>query len=215
MALKAVLFDMDGVIVDTMNLHSQASRRVFGELGIERKKNLNIHQVAHRTFDAFKNAMPERSDEQIRAIEHKKYDYLEGMASGIDTFLGFREFFAQAKAKYKIALVSNSKKRFIDFILKETGIGNAFGVIVSADDDLPGKPEPDCYLRAAKLLGVKPEECVVIEDSLSGILSAKKAGMKVIAVENTHERNFLLDANLIVRSLKEISIKNAGALFDD
>lgn len=214
MPLKAVLFDMDGVIVDTMKLHAQASRKVFGELGLELSASKGAVEKANRTFDAFRRSLPHKTDEEIRALESKKYDYLKEMSIGIGAFPGFADFFLAVKAKYKIALVSNSRRHYIDFIMARINMLGEFPVIVSADDILLGKPAPDCYLRAAQILKVKPHECAVIEDSLAGITSAKNAGMKVVAVETTHERNFLLDADIVVPSLENISLEKIEALFD-
>lgn len=214
MKLRAVLFDMDGIIVDTMKLHLQASQKVFGEIGRELVRSGDAIGKAHRTFDAFKRSLPEKSDEEIRTLEAKKYGYLQELSKGIGTLPGFVEFFSSVKQKYKVALVSNARRSFIDFILKEVNFENEFELIVSADDVLNGKPWPDCYLRAAELLKVSPNECVVIEDSLAGITSAKNAGTRVVAVETTHDRNFLLDADIIVPTLQDISLEKIEVLFD-
>jgi len=84
---------------------------------------------------------------------------------------------------------------------------------VGGDSVAKGKPHPQGYLKAAKMLKVKPRDCLVVEDSINGIAAAKAAGMKCIAVTNTYGRNFLLDADLIVDSLADIDEKMIGGLF--
>ncbi|HZX19864.1 MAG TPA: HAD family phosphatase [archaeon] len=212
--MKAVIFDMDGVIVDTMNMHWSASSEIFSREGLSVPKKEMKKFDTMRTNDAFKLFFPAKSDKEIDRLVSEKYSLLEKKVSGIKPIPGFLEFFFKIKGKYPIALVSSSRTGFIEFILNEIGERNSFNAIFGAESVSKGKPDPEGYLKAAKSLGFKPAECLVIEDSIFGIKSAKKAGCKCIAVTNTYDRNFLLDADLIVDSLKELSIKKVEALFN-
>jgi len=212
--MKAVIFDLDGVIVDTMDLHHEASRRSFSEAGLVVSKGELKKMDTMRSKEAFKHFFELKTDQEIEEMVSKKYVFLKKSVSGIKPFSGFFEFFFQVKGKYPLAIVSSSRRDFVEFILKEIGEENSFKIIVGAEDVSKGKPDPEGYLKAAKELGVEAEQCLVLEDSLYGIKSAKAAGMKCIAVTTTYDKNFLLDADLIVGSLSEISLEKAKGLFD-
>ncbi len=211
--MKAVIFDMDGVIVDTMNLHHEATVKTFSEhgLGVDEKELKKFDSM--RSSEAYRHFFSSRSEGEIEKMIAKKYAWLTRQTSGIKPIPGFIELLYRLKGKYPLAICSSSQKHFIEHILKEIGEKKSFKVIVGAEMVSKGKPDPEGYLMAAKLLGVPPFECVVIEDSLFGVASAKAAGMKCIAVTNTYDRNFLLDADMIVDNLSELAIGKMEGLF--
>lgn len=205
---------MDGVIVDTMDLHFEAGAKVLNRAGAKVSKSDLRTLDSTRSRDGFRKFLASKSDGQIQALVAEKYRYLLLKTRGIKPIPGFLDFFFLVKGKYRLAVVSSSIRAFVDHILGELAIKDSFEAIIGGDDISRGKPDPEGYLAAAKKLGVKPANCVVIEDSLYGIMSAKAAGMKVIAVTNTYDRNFLLDADLIVDSLSEISVEALEGLFN-
>jgi HAD superfamily hydrolase (TIGR01509 family) len=95
------------------------------------------------------------------------------------------------KSKYNVALVSSSPKPIVDIVVQRFELGKYFDRIITGDDVEKGKPDPEPYLKAAKELGVHPEECVVVEDSINGVKSAKAAGMKCIGITNSFPREEL------------------------
>ena len=109
---------------------------------------------------------------------------------------------------------SSTSRANLDAIFAATGLGEFFDVVVSAEDVINGKPAPDVFLKAARLLGVTPERCVVFEDALFGIEAARGAGMKVVAVATTNPLELLSHADRAVQSLADISIKELQSLFD-
>jgi HAD superfamily hydrolase (TIGR01509 family) len=111
------------------------------------------------------------------------------------------------KVGFVQGLVSSTPRENIDLITNELGIKHYFQEIISGYDVTEGKPSPQGYLLAARRLGVKPDSCVVIEDAVAGVKAAKNGGMRCIAVTNTHPAASLVDADLIVSSLNEVSIK--------
>ncbi len=112
------------------------------------------------------------------------------------------------KNNKKIAIASSSEKEYIEYILNKFNIKEFFEVIISGYEIEKGKPEPDIFLKASEKLKVSPNECLVIEDSRNGVLAAKRAGMKCIAIPNsiTKNQDFSL-ANKVLNSLNEITIE--------
>ncbi len=211
--LRAVIFDLDGVIVDTMDMHFEAAEQVLNEAGAGVTKEKLERFDTMRSKDAFAKILPGKSGRQIEGLVDEKYRRLSEMARGIKPYKGFSVFFAGVFAKYPIAVVSSSVRSFVESVLAGVGIRGKVAVVLGGDDVQKGKPDPEGYFTAAKMLGVKPQECLVVEDSLYGIMSAKAAGMKVIAVTNTYERGMLLDADLVVDSLAELTVEKCESLF--
>ena len=127
---------------------------------------------------------------------------------------GSRELLTALKeAGIPRAVGSSTSRTNLDAIFASTGLGEFFDVVVSAEDVINGKPAPDVFLKAAQLLGVSPERCVVFEDALFGIEAARRAGMKVVAVATTNPLELLSHADRAVQSLADISIKELQSLF--
>ncbi|MCR4336074.1 MAG: HAD family phosphatase [archaeon] len=212
--MKAVLFDMDGVIVDTMDLHWTAAQRSLSNEGLEITKVELKKLDSTKSSEAFAQFFKSKSEQEIEEMIVKKYAWLKKKVKGIKPIPGFFELLFKLKGKYSLGVVSSSRRDFVEYILEEIGEKDSFDVIVGAEDVSKGKPNPECYLKAAKKLNIAPEKCLVIEDSIYGIKSAKSAGMKCVAVTNTYDKNFLLDADLIVDSLKEVSAEKLEGLFN-
>jgi beta-phosphoglucomutase-like phosphatase (HAD superfamily) len=121
---------------------------------------------------------------------------------------------ALAERGFKMAIASSAPRENIELIMDTLDIARYFLVIISEKDVTRGKPEPDGYLLAAKRLGVKPENCLVIEDAIVGVTAARRAGMHCLAVTNSHPRDSLNDADLVVDSLEEISAGDIAKLLD-
>ncbi len=211
--LKAVIFDMDGVIVDTMDLHFEAAAQVLNEAGANVTKETLRKFDTTRSKEAFSAILPAKGEGEVRGLVDEKYRRLARMAAGIRPYPGFMNFFGQAGKKYPVAVVSSSVRSFVESVLSGIGIRGKVRVALGGDDVQNGKPDPEGYILAAKRLGVEPRDCLVVEDSLYGVMSAKAAGMKVVAVTNTYERHFLLDADIVVGSLAGLTIGACEALF--
>ena len=112
-----------------------------------------------------------------------------------------------AQAKYQLAVVSSTPKENIELITKTLGIKKHFSLFVNGDDVREGKPSPQCFLLGAEKLDVEPKNCVVMEDAVVGVRAAKCAGMYCIAVSNTCSREDIAEADIVVDSLAEISVK--------
>ncbi len=209
---KAILFDMDGVIVDTMDLHYEAAQKTLSGAGLAVSKEELKKLDSARSSDTFKLLLKSKSKKDIGLLLEKKYSYLKDKTRGIKPIPGFPEFFGIVREKFLLGVVSSSTREFVEHVLGQLSIRKDFSVVLGGDDVANGKPEPDGYMKAADLLGVKPQDCLVIEDSIFGVMSAKKAGMKVVAVTTTYSKFFLLDSDLVVDSLSELSLEQVRGL---
>ena len=120
---------------------------------------------------------------------------------------GFFDILRESKRMgLKVALATSAPKQNRDYILGKLGLENSFDVIVGDEDVEKGKPEPEIYLKTAKNLGVEPKDCLVFEDSIPGITSAKRAGMRVIALSTTHQAKNLTEADFITANFSEVDL---------
>jgi sugar-phosphatase len=207
--IKAVIFDMDGVIIDSEPLWRRVMIRSFTEAGIPFTENdcrittglrfkevaaywFGRHSITHIPVDEFDALVIQRLSDLIRS---------EGTA-----MRGVYQALQHLKAKgYRIALGTSSNTAFMNTVMDALKIRDYFDVLCSAEHMTYGKPHPEVFLTCAAQLGVQPKECLVIEDSINGIVAAKAAQMKVIAIpdeESKHNPKFVL-ADYRMESLEE------------
>lgn len=214
---RAVIWDMDGIIIDSAPYHLKAWQEVFS------KRGLNF------TGDDFRSSFGMRNDTIIGGFLGEGASDEEIAAIGREKEASFRLKIRQnprplpgvvalmaalAERDLKMAIASSAPRENIELVIDTLGIARHFLVIISEKDVTRGKPEPDGYLLAAKRLGVKPENCLVIEDAIVGVTAARRAGMHCLAVTNSHPRDSLSDADLVVDSLEEISAGDIAKLLD-
>jgi len=185
----ALIFDLDGVVVDSMPVHQIAWRNYLGSLGIG-DRDLLARMHGRRNDDIVMDFLGPAADQEI-VREHgaaKERLYRELMRDRLEDRLvpGIRHFFEQA-AGTPCGLASNAERPNIDFVLDSAGLRRYFQVIVDGSQVERPKPAPDIYLLAAQKLGVAPRNCIVFEDSPVGIAAARAAGARVVGVL-THER---------------------------
>lgn len=203
--IKAIIFDRDGVIIDTDTLVLESIFFGLEKIGITASKN-DIPLMAGMSIDALKELLLSKWDfnfEEFRLIQKKYfYEHLDNAPYFLDTIKFIKKLYSQNKV---IALTTSAGIEGTTLILKKIGIFDMFKVIVAKEDCLKFKPDPEPYIITAKKLGVAPEDCVVIEDSEVGVKAAKNANMYCVAVPNKHTKNqdFSL-ADKIVSSVKEI-----------
>ncbi len=209
--IKGVVFDLDGVIVDSPKIYFRVMKNFLKKHSlsvtdkevsslichslrdelefINKKYSLNI---SHSEF------VKETLDESIRVSEKE-----------LELNACVRELLVDLKKNgLAIGLASNNDKRSIDYMLNRFGIGSFFSAIVCAEDVVAGKPNPDIYLKAVKRLRLLPKECVAIEDTFIGVESVKAAGLKCIAFPNQFAKSgSFAKADLVVESLGELSAK--------
>ncbi len=186
--MTALIFDMDGVLIDSNDMH----RKSWTEFN--RRYDLDTTEEMHRRMYGKRNDEIVRdffgaglSDEEAVARGRAKEAlYREMVGSGVETMLvpGVREFLERYRA-LPMAMGSNAEPENIEFLLEGAELRDYFGAVVDGLQVANAKPHPDIYLRAAGLLGVAPEDCIVFEDSHSGVAAGVAAGMRVIGIRTT------------------------------
>jgi HAD superfamily hydrolase (TIGR01509 family) len=204
---QAVIFDMDGVIVDSEPRHERAFYDVVRELGYG--ENLGIRfadYVGRSDFELWRDFVARHKPPQplSELLARKRQRVIEVMRREQPIFAGVPELVEEMAARCPLAVASGSEHAVIEAVLALRGLRRFFSAVVSAADVRHGKPAPDILLRAAELLGVAAADCWVIEDSKPGVAAARAAGMRVIAITNTHPADELRDATHVVRTYEEI-----------
>ncbi len=207
---RAVIFDMDGVIVDSEPLHKEAFHAVLDDLGYGRdlaRLGLNFDDYIGRSDfvlwqDFVARHHPPQTMEELIAL---KRDLVVAMIRRQEPlFAGLPELVAALAPRWPLAVASGSERAVIDAVLEIGDLRRHFGGVVSASEVTHGKPAPDIFLLAASRLGVPPQDCVVIEDSKPGVAAGLAAGMQVLAVTNTHAATELEQAHHVVRHYAEL-----------
>ncbi len=216
--LKAVLFDMDGVIVDTEPEYIRLELRLARENGmpLTRKEQARYRGVSAAEMwpDMTRRHGSPADPERIAQIEYERMGeyYHDGPLRPIHSTV--RLLKRCAKAGLKIAIATSSTADNAADVVRRLGLGPYVQAIAVADLVERGKPAPDIFLLAAKLLGVGPGECVVIEDSDKGVQAAKAAGMKAIGLNRHGGGQSLSKADLVVRSLRGMKVERLKGLLE-
>ncbi|CAM2869470.1 beta-phosphoglucomutase [Hathewaya histolytica] len=188
MTIKGVIFDLDGVIVTTDNYHYEAWKKLADEEDIYFDRDINERLRGVSRMESLnillEKATCDYSDNQKKELSERKNNYYKELIKNLNNnaiLPGVIDIIQGLKQKgIKIAIGSSSKNT--PAILNYIGLGNCFDAIVDGNQIKNSKPDPEVFLKAAHKLNLKPNECVVIEDAVSGVEAGLKGGMKVIAV---------------------------------
>jgi len=222
--LKAIIFDCDGIIVDSEPHHMKAFQHIFAEEGMSLSKEEYFEKyLAMDDKGCFETALAAHrrpiDNKILKALILRKMAFYRAFSQQ-ELFLypGVVEFVKKAQGAYRLAIASGAFRGEIKFALDKGGMRSAFPIIVSAQDVRNGKPHPEAFLTALVKLNQRlpipnplmtPSECVVIEDSLHGTEAARTAGMRCLAVTNSYSREALMGkADRIVASLAEVEPKD-------
>ncbi len=206
MIYKAVLFDMDGVIVDSEPLHVAAFQATIKEYG----RNLSADEYkdffAGRTdqagFEKYFDFIGETVDMPV-IMDKKAKKYLQIAADQLTPYPHIVEFIRElGERNVPLALVTGSLRAEAEVVLNTFDLAHYFTAVIAAEDISESKPNPEGYLKGATALQTSPEDCVIIEDAPSGVLAAKNAGIRCVAITNTHTSDELKEATIIVDSLQ-------------
>jgi len=206
---KIVLWDMDGVISDSYCFHFDAWRKTFAKRSVEFAEEDFADLFGSRNDFIIGSVMGKQVPKRIvRSMIREKEEVFRRRAMGrIKPFRGVVALLdALKKGNFKLGLVSSASMENIDLALSELNLTGTFDCIVSGQDVTESKPSPQIYLLAAEKLQTLPSDCVVIEDSPLGVNAAKTAGMKCVAVANTHHPQQLREADKIVDSLENVDL---------
>jgi len=206
---KTILWDMDGVISDSCSFHFAAWQETFAVRGIEFTKEDFTHLFGTRNDFIIGSIMgKELSERDVKIMVQEKEEAFRRKATGrIQPFPGVvRLLNALKKGNFRLGLVSSAPRENIDLALGELNLAGIFNCIVFGQEVSESKPSPQIYLLAAEKLQATPNDCTVIEDSPLGVKAAKTAGMKCLAVTNTHRRENLQEADTVVDSLQNVDL---------
>ena len=227
--LRAVIFDMDGVICDSEPLHMKAFQEVLQPLGLvvtdqdyyDRYLAFDDRGCFQAVYRAAGRAAPEgKALEDLLDKKARAFDVL--MKEHVVIYPGAEALVKKLSDKYALALASGARRLEVEYVLKKAKIRGLFTAVVSADDVKQGKPHPESFLKALSILNerrlvdtreIAPAECLVIEDSIHGLAAAKTAGMKGAAVTTSYPAEQLKDASLIIESLVGLEVASLEKLF--
>lgn len=210
--IEAIIFDMDGTLVDTEPFHTDIEQKQFNQYKIEiseeeHQQYLGVTSEIMWREIASKYSISLTADELIKQNHEESLKYFAELDS-IPVMPELVEILEKLQAKnYKQAVASSSTPEIIDLVLTKTNLKKYFPIIVSGSDVANSKPAPDIFLFTAQRLGAKPTNCVVIEDSPNGIKAANTAGMTCVAYEGTRgDSQKLQEANIIIQSYSQLEM---------
>lgn len=213
----AVIFDMDGVIIDNYRFHHQSWVEFCKKYKFNYSEDLMKTYMFGRTNDEIipvlfkKENMPQN---EISALgEEKEIIYRSIIEKELAPMSGLEKFIEELKNnQIPIAVGSSGPRSNVNFILEKTGLKPHFDAIVDAQSVTNGKPHPEIFLTAAQNMNAKPETCIVFEDTNMGIEAARRAGMKVVGVASTHPANQLNKPDMVIQNFEQITLSDIEQL---
>lgn len=206
-----IISDLDGVLVDTERLHCASYMEVLGRYDVPIAEE-EYYERWTRRGETIKEFIADRGlaldPDKIRGEKAKAYQRKLLNSAYENTLLidGAAEVLDELKAFYRLALATASRRPDVNLVMELAGLTGYFeGRIVSLTESLKPKPDPACFLMAAGMLGMEPAHCLVVEDAEKGIVAAKRAGMKALAIPTAYTRNNdFKQADRIVQSIKDV-----------
>lgn len=211
--VKAALVDLDGFLINSEELYLASNKIYFKKFGFDFTEQLHRQGTGKKFEQWIKTVTPinKTGDEILKERNKIFFD----LAKNNLKLLPFAEEFLQlVKQNFKTALVTSSKRDYVNLVFDITKIKKYFDLVITSELSKKGKPDPECYLLAAQKLKAKPSECVVFEDAPSGVLSGINAGMKVVAIPSQFVKgdSTFNRANLLLNSLKEATLEKIKPL---
>ena len=211
----AVIFDVDGVLVDSYEPHFASWLRLLAEVGVPFEEPTFLTTFGRTNKDIFAQLCPGRfSDAEVAALGERKEEYYrEIAATSLKLIDGAAALVGRlAAAGFRVAIGSSGPPANVELAVERLGIADCLGAIVTGADVVRGKPDPQVFLMAAERLGVPPEQCAVIEDAAAGVEAANRAGAKSIGLIGTTTRDKLAHAALVVDRLDELTPQRIASL---
>jgi beta-phosphoglucomutase family hydrolase len=204
-AAHAVLFDLDGVIVDSRAFHMQAWEQWAREHNITHESGYFHSVFGMRNHAIIRGLLPGVSPEHLVSLaDHKEQLFRAAARGNLQPLPGVIRLLDLLDARQiPRAIVTSTPRANLDVVLTSLMIEGRFGALVAEEDATKGKPDPEGFLVAAGRLQVAPARCVVIEDAPAGLEAARAAGMRAIGVTTTHPRTALGKASIVVDSLAD------------
>ncbi len=212
--IKSIIFDLDGTLIDTLDLHIQAFQLLFEEINELIPYEKIAENMGRTPRDTLLTLLPrlQENKNQLEFLAKRKEEILTNLLDHIPKFPGVIELLQYIqKMQLIICLASSTPKYNVMKMLQGASIDHYFQVIITGEDITIGKPNPEIFLKAAEKAGISYETCLVIGDSPHDVIAAKKAGMKIIAVltgKHSFEEVQKEQPDLLISSLKELSASN-------
>lgn len=213
-----VIFDMDGVLVDSNPVHKKTLQSFFKKHDLEISEDFLRKKIYGRSNqewipDVYGNVSREKlnrlADDKEKMFRDN-FDPKSAMVPGLKGFLARLH-----QENIKMAVATSAPKENADFILSELSIGHYFDAVLDSSYVTKGKPHPEMYLKAAEALGLPPQQCLVFEDSLAGVESGIRAGAKVIGITTTHTSEELKDCVMVAGNFAELNYNELIGIFND
>lgn len=219
--LKAVIFDMDGVIINSEPLHNKAYYAMFDEVGIVVSPTLYDSLTGKSTLNVCKQLIDKfglhQSPEELAAIKRRHFDIIFEHDKTFDLIDGVRNVIEEYHQQgLTLVLGSSATMLSIDRIFNRFNLNPYFKAKLSGAELKASKPHPEIFINAAKATGFNPEECVVIEDATNGIEAAKAAGIFCIVFDSEHSKNQdYSKADKVINSFEEIAFEKLKSVFEN
>ena len=211
---RAILWDMDGVLADTNSLHFQTWERVLIEQGIpfDKQKFHHIYGLKNQDLLPYLAGKPLETDWIMMISNQKELAFRQAIHNHLLPLPGVLAWLQHFKSwGWKQAVASSAPPENVEAVVDELGIRDFFDKLVTPGE-LPGKPDPAVFLKVSRQLGISAHHCIVIEDSIPGVQAALRANMHCIAVTTTNPPEALTQADLVVSTLDQLTIKQVEAL---
>lgn len=217
--LKGIIFDLDGVIVDSHAAHKKAWRQVLASLGREvSEAQLEFVVEGHKREEILRHFLGELDGAEVRRLGQLKDDFYRRVAHEAKLIPGVAEFISAAQlAGLGLAVGSSAGRKRAEETLRHFGLIKSFFAVVTGDEVHAGKPDPAVFQRAAEGLGFSAEHLLVCEDAVAGVQAAKRAGMRCLGIAANGRRALLLDAGAewVVEDFSHLSVGEVQSLFLD
>ncbi len=211
----AVIFDMDGVIVDSNPHHKIALEKFCRQHGHELSDQQLQEKVYGRTNkDWLTNLFGNREEKQLQSYADEKEALFRELYKDVIVPLKGLRNFLDLLNHHQIprAIATSAPRTNVDFTLSKTGLEKYFPVILDDTFVSRGKPDPEIYIKAAAALGLPNRQCIVLEDSISGVQAGRSAGSKVVGVSTTHTADVLKDTDMVIDDFDSLNLTSLIAL---
>ena len=208
---KAVIFDMDGTLVDSTKSDFLAWKRLFSHYGQTLTFNEYLPMLGIKSAEIVKKYLPVKDEEELQFALAKKLVFFHEIisANGIQPVAYADVFLKQIKQlNVPVALATSSRRAKMEMVMEKLDLLKYFDTVVTGGDVKNGKPAPDIFIKAAEKLSIARQDCIVFEDAVNGVQAAKNADMKCVALAATQLRDALQEADLIIDSFKDLSFPN-------
>lgn len=210
MKIEAVIFDLDGTLIDNNTYHLEAWKKYLKNIGrevTEEEYRKNFNGRTNKDVVEYIHGRPMTKEEAEPYYLEKETLYRKIYEHDIEPVPGLLDFLKDLyEKKIPMAIATSGIQVNIDFMFEHIPIKHYFNTVINSTHIKKGKPDPEIYLRAAEELKARHENCIVFEDALVGIQSAKEAGMKVVALTTTHTEAELAGADLVIKDYRGIDV---------